>query len=276
MFNYNLTQTKEQILKIIVSIIILMTTFGQLAGNLGQAWAIGPRLVDVNENELIALVETGQGQIAVEQIAELAYNLGHWEPAPGDVIIFDPYMQRRYRGAVVDYDELPPACADTFDPAECAAEFERMETQVRFGRSFFTTRQQDRSELPRSGDDIMSTFIEETGHSWQEYQYETFGQGGERQRLTTLEEANYWAAGREYQIKRYILSLDGDLLELSDSQRGALMDAICNGYASPTGAEVPAYGPPDGWPNPNGWPTSNPTWEEQTEFCGTVAFEPAF
>ncbi len=277
MFNQNLTRSKKLALNILATLFILTTLVDQLAGANGQAWATGPGLADVNVSALIALVEDNQGQQAVEQIAELAYALGNFAAAPGDAIAYDPYMQRAFRGAVVDYDELPEACTSrtAFDPEACAAAFWAMENKVRFGPSFFTTRQEDGSELPRSGDDMLATYIEETGHSWQEYQYETYGQGGDRARGTTLEDAHHWAPGREYQVKRYILSLDGDLIELSDMQRSSLKNAICiSDYASPIGNEVPSYGPPAGWPNPDGWPTSNPTLDELVSFCGVDSYEP--
>ncbi|MCB9436514.1 MAG: hypothetical protein H6673_05895 [Anaerolineales bacterium] len=234
---------------------------------------------DISIDELLALEASGEGQSAVIQVTQLAYELGHWAPAPGDIIVYDAFMSHRCRGATIDYDELPEACTSnrpemTFDSEICAAEFWAQEPMVRFGRSFFTTPIGGGKVVPRTIDDVLATFIEETGHSWQEYQFETDGHGGERIHPTTLEESRYWAPGREYQVKRYILSLDGTLLNLSATQRANTVTYICTGYANPIGSEVPPYSAPPEWPNPEGWPTTNPTPDELMDFCSTATFNP--
>lgn len=230
----------------------------------GSMMAAGPDVA-----VLQTMAETGQGQIALQQVAAAAAALGGWGPAPGDVIVFDYYLSRGARGAIQDFDEMPYNCADpsvAADEAACRANFQALEQQVRFGPSLFSTPDNNGGLVPRpSFDDLLSTYIEEVGHSWQEYLYETDGRGGARTRLTTLAESYRWAAGREYQIKRYILSLDGYLLSLSSEQRGALRACICGGYADPTGHEVPPYGAPAGWPNPQGWPVMV---ADYGAFCG--------
>ncbi|MBN1966098.1 MAG: hypothetical protein JW910_15720, partial [Anaerolineae bacterium] len=122
-------------------------------------------------------------------------------------------------------------------------------------------------------DDVLSTYIEEVGHSWQEYLYETDGLGsGPRTRPTGYYEAMHFAPGSEYQVKLYILNLDGTVLHLSAEERARFVDAICeaDGYANPVGREVPAYGAPTGWPNPEGWPTVAPTEAEHAALCTTL------
>ena len=119
----------------------------------------------------------------------------------------------------------------------------------------------------RDVDDILSVYIEEVGHSWQEYCYETEGQcRGERTRQTSWGEGQMRVAGWEYQVKMYLLSLDGDLLDLSEAERVELVAAICEGYANPRFSVVTSS-PPPGWVNPEGWPTSPPTSEEIDALC---------
>lgn len=277
MFQFHTFYTKHLIWKAILVLLVVIVAGQQL-----NVMAVGPNLKDVNVEELVNMVEQGDGQTAVAQISEVAYALGHFAPAPNDTVVFDSFMSRQIRGAVIDFDELPSACTGSknakvgIDRETCANEFWAQEPTVRFGRSFFTTPQEDGSFAIRSADDILATFIEETGHSWQEYLYETNGRGGQRIQVTTIVESERWAAGREYQVKRYILSLDGSLINLSDEQRTVLKSQICLGYASPIGAEVPAYGAPADWPNPEGWPTTNPTLDELTSFCGDMVVEPDF
>ncbi len=277
MSQFNTSYTKRLIWKSILVLFVIV-----LAGQQLNALAVGPSLKDLDVENLVTMVENGQGQTAILQINEIAFALGHFAPAPNDAIIFDPFMSRQIRGAVIDFDELPSACTGItnakmgIDKEACANEFWAQEPTVRFGRSFFTTPLDDGGLVIRSADDMLATFIEETGHSWQEYLYETNGRGGERVHLTTMAESEYWAAGREYQVKRYILNLDGSLLNLSDEQRTTLKSQICLGYASPIGAEVPAYAAPAEWPNPEGWPTTNPTLNELLDFCGDIVVEPDF
>lgn len=221
---------------------------------------------------LYTLAQNGEGQQVILEVAAVAQARGAWSAAPGDELVFDPYMPRRFRGAVIDFDEAPPACFDprgAFDTQRCVDEFRAKETQVRFGLSLFST-PTDKGVVIRTPDDVLATFIEETGHSWQEYAFETNGQMiGQRVRQTSLVEAQHWARGREYQVKMYLLSLDGEYLALSDNQRRMLLEQICkhDGYANPLGQAVPAYGSPHHWPHPEGWPVAAPTLDSHMAFC---------
>ncbi|WP_119070817.1 hypothetical protein [Aggregatilinea lenta] len=216
------------------------------------------------------LAESGQGDAALAVVVATAATVGGWSAAPGDAVVFAPYMARDTRGAVLDYDDLPD-CADprvAVDEQSCISAFKMLEQQVRFGPSLFSTPQDGGAQVRPAFDDVLSTYIEEVGHSWQEYQYETEGRGeGARTRRTSKAEAVRWSTGREYQIKRYILSLDGSLIHLSGQQRSILVAQICGGYADPLGHEVPPYGPPAGWPYPEGWPTAAPTPDALNAFC---------
>jgi hypothetical protein len=243
-----------------------------VTGHLAMVTADDTPTLDVDH--LYTLAQAGHGQEALMELADFALVRGAWSVAPGDTLVFDPYMSRRHRGAVVDYDEVPSMCFSrqgTVDTHECIALFRAKETQVRFGFSLFSTPTDD-DVVMRPADDVLATFIEETGHSWQEYIFETNGKfSGERLHKTTLTESEYWAKGREYQVKRYILSLDGNYLTLSDTQRQVLLEQICQGkgYAYPLGHEVPTYAPPPGWPNPEGWPVTTPTLNDHMTFCAT-------
>ena len=73
--------------------------------------------------------------------------------------------------------------------------------------------------------------------------------------------------GWEYQVKRYILSLDGSWLSLSAAERQELKSSVCDGYANPRYRPVPEYSAPPLWPNPAGWPTTAPTASELRAFC---------
>jgi hypothetical protein len=187
-------------------------------------------------------------------------------------VVFSPTM-RRAVASTLAIDTPPRDCA-VANPREpqspdCGRDFQREQNLVRFGPATFETTRCDGTVAPLATvDDILSVYIEEVGHSWQEYCYETEGRcQGERTRLTTWGEGKQRAAGWEYQIKMYILSLDGTWLELSDGERAELSTAICAGYADPHYTVVSAYGPPPGWPNPAGWPTTAPTQEEFQAFC---------
>ncbi len=117
---------------------------------------------------------------------------------------------------------------------------------------------------------MLSTYIEEVGHSWQEYLYETEGRGsGERTRVTSYSTGLRLGPGWEYQIKIYLLTLDGTLLKLSTDERAILMDSICqaDGYANPTYHDIPPYGPPPGWPAPEAWPTTKLSDSDLQLFC---------
>ena len=280
MFRTKFSNDHLQSLWKVIVIITVLTIISDVLDN-NQVSAAGPSFANMNVSRLVDMADNGSGQAALEEVGNLAYGIGNFAPAPGDHIEYDPMMLSWIRGAVVDYDELPEACTSsdprmTFDSDACAEEFWATESAVRFGPSFFTTPLEDGSVELREADDILATFIEETGHSWQEFQFETNGEGEERVRRTTLEDSLYWSAGREYQIKRYILNLDGDILNLSDKQRDNLTAQICNGYANPIGAEVPSYGAPTDWPNPEAWPVSNPSLDDILDLCQSVAFEPEF
>ncbi|MCQ3931858.1 MAG: hypothetical protein DPW16_15510 [Chloroflexi bacterium] len=223
-------------------------------------------------NDLYDLVQQGEGNVAVQQVAVFAQELGGWGPAPGDEVVFDPHMDRDIRGALVEVD-YPAHCYERKgvpDQTECIEYYQMIERRVRFGRSLFTTPNGDGTETLRPMfEDVLSTFIEEVGHSWQEYLYETDGQAGPRLHETTQAEAERWAAGREYQIKRYILSLDGVVFTLSDQQLATLRSHICEGYANPINHEIPTFAAPTGWPHPEGWPTTMPSAIEFDAFCHT-------
>lgn len=265
--NTRQTIARRSLPAVVALLVALSLAAHEMACAVRPAAALGP-----DRLALYDMVRNGQGAAALDMVAAAAQALGGWQPAPGDQILFDAHLSRKVRGASQDFDELPFDCADpTFsdDEEACRQAFAAQETQVRFGRSLFSTPSAD-GDTPRPAfDDLLSTYIEEVGHSWQEYLYETDGRGGARTRQTTLAESEKWSNGREYQIKMYILSLDGTLLTLSDDQRDTLRAHICGdeGYANPLDNPVPPYGAPAGWPNPQGWPVSAPTVEEFGAFC---------
>ncbi len=274
--NHNSTYSNQQMKSIILIGVILIIVLTQFGVVYPHASAETYALANLNVGDLYDMSLNGNGQFAVEQVADVAFNLGYWQPAPGDTVIYDDLMSIYVRGAIVDYDEVPAICRDKFqvpDPVECVEVFRRQETQVRFGRSFFSTPNEDGSVSLRAADDIVSTYIEEVGHSWQEYAFETDGvMSGERLHTTTMADAEYWKNGREYQVKMYLLGLDGNILELTAQERTNLVKSVCledgKDYAYPIGHEVPTYGPPNDWPYPEFWPTTTPTYDEHTAFCG--------
>lgn len=237
------------------------------------ALAVGPgNAGNVKNTDLYALVESGQGQLAVEQLAALAKQTGGWAPAPGDTVQFDNTLARNVRGSVQIVDQPPFECLDARlakFAQNCSADLVSNQQQVRLGRATFAVTLPDGSTTARDLDDSLSTLIEEAAHSWQEYLFETDGQGGNRTRETSYEDWLYWAPGWEYQAKRYILSLDGTLLHLTAEERSEFLGAICraDGYANPLDHHIAPYGPPAGWPNPDGWPTADPTPAEHAIFC---------
>ena len=142
---------------------------------------------------------------------------------------------------------------------------------MRFGRYTFDNSTASDTFEARPLDDVLSVYIEEVGHSWQEYCYETEGQcAGERSIQTTWGAGKQRASGWEYQVKMYILSLDGTWLALSDAERAELTTAICDGYANPRYGVFPERPAPPGWPNPQGWPTTAPTVEALHMFCNGI------
>lgn len=226
----------------------------------------------VNTPDFLALIDNDAGSIALQQLAEIAADRGGWGPAPGDVIVFDPTMPGSKRASTVAID-VPPSDCESPDPAdqmhrECGRDYEHQQHLVRFGVYTFVDQQTDGPYVPRALDDILSIYIEEVGHSWQEYCYETEGRcSGERTRLTTWGEGSTRVAGWEYQVKRYILSLDGSLLALTAAEHNELRAEICDGYANPIFSPVETA-PPPGWPNAEGWPTAHPTAAEFEALCG--------
>ncbi|MBN1680704.1 MAG: hypothetical protein JW966_10455 [Anaerolineae bacterium] len=221
------------------------------------------------------MVRQGDGQAAVALVADIALARGGWAPAPGDTVAFDANLAWNIRGEVMVRDRVPSECdnprlARTMGDV-CGMDLVSKQSLVRFGATMFSDPQPDGSMAARpTFDDVLSTYIEEVGHSWQEYQFETEGLGdGPRTHLTGWEEVSAMRAGWEYQIKRYILSLDGTLLTLSELERGRLLGNICDedGYANPLGHQVMPYGAPANWPNPEGWPVTDPTLEEWQALC---------
>lgn len=234
--------------------------------------------------DLYRLAMHNEGATAVQMLADAALALGNWGPAPGDTVIYDPSMVRNVRGQVWVADTLPVECGNpdlqSFNPWGdrfshlCQSDLLQGENLIRLGRSAFLNLSSDGGTTPRpSFDDILATYIEEVGHSWQEYLFETEGLGsGPRTRITTWEQTIRLVPGREYQIKRYLLHLDSRLLVLSDFERAQLTSAICDltGYANPLGYPFPTYGAPAGWPYPEGWLTTAPTREDVVDFCAEM------
>ncbi len=226
---------------------------------------------------LFQMVGAGQGDTAVQMLAAAAAQYGGWAPAPGDSAAYAPGLARNVRGQVSFVDRPPFECGDArlSRTAEgCNRDYSVDETLVRLGTSTFAEPQADGSLAARpSVDDVLSTYVEETGHSWQEYLFETGGLGsGPRTQVTTFEDGLYWSPGWEYQVKMYVLSLDGTWFTLSAVERASFVSALCNadGYANPTHHSVPSFGAPAGWPNPQGWPTGNPTPEAHAAFCASM------
>ena len=235
---------------------------------LGPVTAAGPDM-----NAVIELVNDNRAVNALHLVADEAISRGGWGPAPGDEVIYDASMPWWVRGEVLTADLPPAECAiPRFSQSDCCnMPSEAHERQIRFGHALFVNTNVEGEVRARPQfDDVLSTYIEEVGHSWQEYLYETGGLGsGPRTILTTWEEAIRWIPGREYQIKRYLLELDGDNLDLSAEERALLLACICDhdGYANPLGRDVPPYGPPAGWPHASKWPTHTPSAAELQAFC---------
>ncbi|NDJ77116.1 MAG: hypothetical protein GYB65_12750 [Chloroflexi bacterium] len=242
-----------------------------------QDKGITPTLVAAYSPEAEAafdMMQQGQGADALYTLSEDALQRGGWEPAPGDVIFFDVTMPEMTRAAISIIDAPPGECADPRLArliADCNIDYSQDQNLVRFGRTTFANLDEDGNLIPRDEyDDLLSTYIEEMAHSWQEFMFETEGRGyGTRSRPINWTEGLYWAQGWEYQAKMYVLSLDGGLLQISDAERETLRDNICSpdGYANPTGQNVMPYSAPAGWPNPDGWPVAVPTPEALETFC---------
>ncbi|HEX3053809.1 MAG TPA: hypothetical protein VHP83_24330 [Aggregatilineaceae bacterium] len=221
---------------------------------------------------LFQMAESGQAEAALDIVSASAAQIGGWGAAPGDEIVFDPSLARGIRASILVIDLPPGECSLpklARNRQECVDDYTAKQNQIRFGRSMFSTADEQGNRQPRPVfDDLLSTYIEEMGHSWQEYLYETEGRGvGPRNILTSWEEGNYWAHGWEYQVKMYVLSLDGRWLFLSVAERTELKSNICTGYANTEHYYIPAYSAPPGWPNPEGWPTTKPSSEALQDFC---------
>lgn len=235
---------------------------------------------DLDTQALYEMAMRGDGPQALSEVRDNAEALGGWKPAPGDIIMYDSSIADNIRGVVMAVDLPPSECADPKLrrlTSECDDDFDLNQNVVRFGDAMFSTPGPDGTTVPRvAPDDLISTYIEEVGHSWQEYLYETEGNGqGPRTRLTSWEAGHRWKAGWEYQVKVYILNLNDTVLILSNDERLTLLKNICSpdSYANPINHVVPSYGPPPEWPNPEGWPTDTPTRQELDTFCADNAPE---
>lgn len=217
------------------------------------------------------LIIEGHGDAAIQQLADIAASRGGWGPAPGDMVVFDPDLSDTMRGATVIIDSPPRDCEFPDRPdrriLDCDGDYVHQQSLVRFGVYTFVDQDGDGLYIAHTLDDMLSSYIEEVGHSWQEYCHETKRHcAGERMRNTTWEDGEVWIAGWEYQIKRYILNLDGTLLALSVMERETLLSQICDGYARPVFSPVETA-PPPGWPQPECWPTTVPSRDELETLC---------
>jgi hypothetical protein len=253
----------------LMHLVMLALLAAPLIGRHAPARAMGE-----DANALYQMVINGQTDEALQAVIDEAWSRGGWQAAPGDLVVYDPYLPPWVGGAIWVIDQPPFECSDAklrLMIAECQINFAAKENRVRIGRSMFVKDLPDGSSAPRlATDDIVATYLEEVGHSWQEYLYETEGVGsGARTRQTSWEYGTQNMHGWEYQIKRYILSLNGAQLALSGEVQARLRMDICgaDGYANPVGRNIPAYGPPPGWPNAQGWPMAAPTPEEYAVFC---------
>lgn len=219
----------------------------------------------------------GEGQLAIEIIALEARRRGAWAPAIGDRVVYDEKLAFPTRGVVLVVDVPPAECGMPLGinstPSVCQIDLTTRQNQIRFGFALFMDAA-DHSHLT-AADDLLAVYIEEMGHSWQEYMWETDGRLDGERHITTWEEDAQLRRGWEYQAKRYLLSLDGTWLALSTGERALLVGQICapDGYANPKGWLYPPYGPPPGWPNPTGWITAKPDAETVQAFCDEAYME---
>lgn len=252
----------------------LIVVVALVGGLLDAAFPPSVAAEGLDVQQLYHMASNGQGELALQEVISEAASRGSWGPAPGDVVIFDPNLVETTRAVIVVVDTAPGECAmqkPTMQTEACQRDFTVGQDTIRFGRTAFAYRDETGSLRPRpEADDLLSTYIEEMAHSWQEYLFETEGRGtGARARVTTWEDGLYWSHGWEYQAKMYVLNLNGSVLHLSDAERNLLRGSICkdDGYANPLGYHVSAFGAPPGWPNPDGWPTAEPTPAEFEAFC---------
>ncbi len=261
-------QTHYRVVLVLVAIVGLNIL--QLTLIIRSAAAVAPDMT----TELYELVMNAQGDAALQTVISEAQTLGGWGAAPGDVVVYDTDLADGIGGAVRFIDSGPVDCVNpkiARQMEDCLIDYSLKENWVRLGRTMFVAGIADSQPAPQPAfDDLLATYIEEVGHSWQEYLHETDGLGsGPRLHPTAWEDGKYYQVGWEYQIKRYVLSLDGNLLNLSDEARARLMRDICDadGYANPMKGQIPTYGAPADWPHAESWPTAAPTPDEFQTFC---------
>ncbi len=140
---------------------------------------IGTAIEPVDALALYHQALNGEGATAVQVLADAAARLAIRGLPPGDSVTYDPSMARNVRGQVRVADTLPVECANPdlqpFNPWGnryshlCQNELLQGENLVRLGRSAFLNPADDGSATPRPCfDDLLATYIEEVGHSWQE------------------------------------------------------------------------------------------------------------
>ena len=246
-----------------------------------SALSVGPLSTqNLDGLALHELVLSDQGDHALQLLSEEALARGGWAPALGDVVVFVPNMVEFLMARTVAIDIGPDNCDLPRTPLvrkleppnpDCGRDFQAHQNEIQFGPGSFLIEVGFDMVEPRPLDDILSVYIEEVGHSWQEYCYETEGRcQGERTQMTTWGQGMQLASGWEYQVKMYILGLDGNLLHLSEDERIALRNQICDGYANPIYSKVLPYGPPDSWADPEAWPLAAPSLAEYATFCDQV------
>lgn len=258
------------LVRLALMLLVLITGIGVSPA---QAQVVADTLV------LHRMILYDQGQEAVTLLAEEALARGNWAPAAGDEVVFVSEMVDFLMARTVAIDVEPDNCnlprsiqTRNLEPPnpDCGRNFQHHQNLIQFGAATFVSAIGDGIFVPRPLDDILSVYIEEVSHSWQEYCYETEGRcAGERSRHTTWGEGRRLESGWEYQAKKYILNLDGVVLDLSDGERAELTWHICEGYAYPMYSEVLPYGPPEGWVHPQGWPLHTPTAAEFNTFCSS-------
>jgi hypothetical protein len=223
---------------------------------------------------LYDLAQHGQGSEAIRRVTNEAEAQGGWTLAPGYQAVYDASIVFPCRAAVQVVDDPPMECSNPrlsrLSPDCDGSPIDtRLAQKVRFGPGLFMNPGPDQTLTPRpTFDDVLSTYIEEIAHSWQEYWFENQGTAVKPGR-TSYEEWLYWKPGWEYQAKRYVLALDGLWLSLSALEHAALCADICdpNGYANPTRHHVAPADPPPGWPMPAAWPLTAPSADDWESFC---------
>lgn len=236
--------------------------------------------------ELLYIIwsQEGDRDKVFEILADSAYFIGGWTPSPQDI----GYIGYRSfggggRGGIVadDYpaedieeflevwcrDNLGPQetvvnCKDRLrDTAELQSIIDSIENSpyergVYFSSQLILTGSERR---PYTGD-LLSTIIEEFGHSQQEWLFES-SSDPQQSGQTSYVEIRQHGPGRELQVKLYILYLNctGEI-SISSEQINNLKDHICDPtfYGINENTPLPNdYGPPTNWPHPEGWLTQN-------------------